>query len=168
MSSFRIRCQIQHYDLKHKGCWVPLRKISTKRLKFSLWHMNSGPQKGKIWFQHFHTGIFCANVHKSPKEENGGKSKDVKATKQTSKLSQKSGPSFPQTIPPSFEDMKHKNYKSDYKCRKKAHSFVHQHDMHTIQNHRSRGKLLICPSSSISLPFILYAILMRMTRDFWK
>jgi len=38
----------------------------------------------------------------------------------------------------------------------------------TISPHKSRGKLVICPSSSVSFPFILYAILIRMTRDFCK
>ena len=69
---------------------------------------------------------------------------------------------------PSSEGMKLENCTSNYKVREENKGLrTSPYWSLTIWLHNSRGKLLICPSSSVSLPLILYAILTRMTRFFW-
>lgn len=98
------------------------------------------------------------------KEEEKKQTKDVKPPNRLQICAKKWSRLLEPNLFLSFKGMKHENC-TGTSVRK---GFVyHLNDPLPFWLHKSRGKLLICPSSSASLPFILYAILMRMTRDFF-
>ena len=110
-----IRHQIafNHYNRKQQG------RAATSRGKKKLASTSSSqhdtvlcvPQKGKMWFWHFHTGIFSTNVHKQPTEV---KNCSVWSHQTSLKFEPKSGPSCLNHTALSFEEMIHENCTGDY------------------------------------------------------
>lgn len=88
-SKIRIRHQTAvNTDLKQPNQKLPTGKKKQALQMFSILHYTQ-PRKAKFDFRHFHTGIFCTNVHKIRKEKKKHRIVKCEATKQISTLIQR-------------------------------------------------------------------------------